>query len=248
MPTFQPDARQRDAYRALFSALISDRQRLLNARAVVIDLRGNQGGSSDWSADLAAALWGEGRVDSAMASYFRGVQVWWRASRDNAAYVTDLLKWLREQKQTRSIEEVEPVAAALEKAITHGDAWVVEPIKAPAAAAGVDDTPPLDTPVYVIVPGQCASACLDALDTFTRFPNTRLIGAPSSADSAYLEVRTEAAPSGFSTVVIPIKMWVRRPRPVGASYRPKIEVKTLAWSTTDFVAAIEADLASAREN
>ena len=96
----------------------------------------------------------------------------------------------------------------------------------------------------MIVPGQCASACLDALDTFTRFPDTRLIGAPSSADSTYLEVRRQAAPSGLCTVIIPNKMWVHRPRPAGGFYKPDIEVTTLKWSIAEFQAAIEKDLAA----
>ena len=242
MPTFEPDAAQRDAYRAMISAISDDRGKVLNARAVVIDLRANQGGSSDWSLDLAGALWGRGRVDRAMGAYNRGVQIWWRASRDNADYAAHLVDILKAEKQIRMAEEFAPVALGLATAHTRGQPYFVEPPDPPAAPLGRDEPPPLTTPVYVIVPGQCASACLDALDTFTRFPNTRLIGAPSSADSAYLEVRPQPAPSGLSVVIIPNKMWVRRPRPAGGAYRPGIEVTTLKWSTADFQAVIEADL------
>ena len=61
------------------------------------------------------------------------------------------------------------------------------------------------TPVYVIVPGQCASACLDALDSFKLFANTQLVGAPSSTDSTYIG---EAENSTFRLckVILPIKV------------------------------------------
>ena len=94
----------------------------------------------------------------------------------------------------------------------------------------------------MIVPGQCASACLDALDVFAHFPNTKLIGAPSSADSVYLEVRVQALPDGLAKVVIPTKLYRDRPRASGQVYPPAIEVRDLSWSTGAFRAVVEADL------
>jgi hypothetical protein len=248
MPTFDPDAAQRDAYRQMFAAISADRARVLNARAVVIDLRANQGGSSDWSLELAAALWGQGRVDRAMADYYRGVEIWWRASKGNADYVAHLVEVLRAEQQIRDAEAFAPVATGLAAAHAKGLRYFVEASDTASPAPPGDEAPALTTPVYVIVPGQCASACLDALDTFTRFPNTHLIGAPSSADSTYLEIRTQPSPSGLSIVVIPNKMWVHRPRAAGAAYKPAIEVSTLTWSTADFLAAIERDLREAAQH
>jgi hypothetical protein len=100
--------------------------------------------------------------------------------------------------------------------------------------------------VYVIVPGQCASACLDAVDTFTRFPNTKLIGAPSSADSTYMEVRTQKVASGLALVLIPNKMYVNRPRANGQGYVPAIYVNDPVWSVDVFRKVVEDDLARRR--
>lgn len=98
------------------------------------------------------------------------------------------------------------------------------------------------TPVYVITPGRCASACLDALDTFKRFTNVKLIGAPTSADSTYMEVRVAPLPSGQGSAIIPVKMWVGRPRAAGEVYRPYIEMDDADWSTANFLERIERDL------
>jgi hypothetical protein len=95
----------------------------------------------------------------------------------------------------------------------------------------------------VIVPGYCASACLDALDYFKLFPNTRLIGAPSSADSTYMEVRTETLPGGLARVIVPTKLYVNRPRGNGEFYRPDIPVTALQWTTATFLDVVERDLA-----
>jgi len=108
------------------------------------------------------------------------------------------------------------------------------------------DPAPFTRPVYVIVPGNCASACLDAIDYFKLFPNTKLVGAPSSADSTYMDVRTEKLPGGLAQVLVPTRLYVNRPRANGEFYRPDIPVTTLRWTTTGFLDVVERDLASGR--
>lgn len=83
----------------------------------------------------------------------------------------------------------------------------------------------------MIVPGQCGSACLDAVDTFKLFSNTALFGAPSSSDSTYMEVRLIDTPSGLSKVIIPNKVYVDRPREKGFYYQPDIPYYGLEWTT-----------------
>ncbi len=90
----------------------------------------------------------------------------------------------------------------------------------------------------MIVPGQCASACLDALDSFKLFANTQLVGAPSSTDSTYMEVRLETLPSGFAKVILPIKVYVNRPRKKGFYYQPDIKFNELEWTTQALVKMI----------
>lgn len=80
------------------------------------------------------------------------------------------------------------------------------------------------------------------MDAFTRFPNTRLIGAPSSADSTYMEVRVQNLASGLARVIIPNKVYVNRPRANGQVYLPAIYVNDLEWSTANLLAVVERDL------
>ncbi len=247
MPTFQPEQRDREAYQAMFDDMKADRTRLLAARAVVVDLRHNQGGSSHWSYLFSGALWGEARLQRRTAAYFAGMETWYRASPDNVAHFVALSDQFRREGQADPEQWLSGILAQLQPALQRGDTWAV--IKHDAAAPGdtdadgADDPPPFTRPLYVIVPGQCASACLDALDYFTRFPNTRLIGAPSSADSTYMEVRMQPVASGRATVIVPTKVYVNRPRANGQFYRPAITVNALEWSTSNLADVIEADLA-----
>lgn len=249
MPTFVPDAAGRDAYAGMYKEINDHRDRFLQARAIVIDLRNNQGGSSEWSHQAAGALWGKGRADRRIDAYFARTHVRWRASKANAAYVVGLVKTMRDEKRDAIADEFEPIAKGLTAAADRGKIWFSEPDDAaskPVAHPERDrpgDPPALGVTVYVIVPGQCASACDDALDYFTRFSNTKLIGAPSSADSTYLEVRAQPVPSGLARVIIPNKVYIGRPRAGGEFYRPAIVNGSVSWSTQSFVDLIEADLA-----
>ena len=253
MPTFQPDDRQRDAYRAMFKDVEARRQGFLDADAVVIDLRDNQGGSSFWSRDFAYALWGKDRVKRRMDARSASTEVWWRASKENTAYVGRMADELAQQKQVSAVEWAKRTHAGMQAALARGEAFYVEKDDKAAAAdvvAAADpkvdlatDPPPFTRPVYVIVPGQCASACLDALDVFTAFSNTILIGAPSSADSTYMEVRFQKVKSGLATVTIPNKVYVNRPRGNGEVYLPAIYVTDPAWSVEVFRRVMERDLA-----
>lgn len=248
MPSFQPDEAQRAAYRAMTAAVADDRRRFLEADAVVIDLRHNQGGSSLWSLAFAEALWGQDRVRRRMIARSARTEIWWRASPGNTAHVTAWIQQFTDEKQVEFIDWAKRTSAGMQAALARGDKYYVEKVDAPAAPAASSDTdpPPFTRPVYVIVPGQCASACLDALDVFTSFANTTLIGAPSSADSTYMEVRLQPLRSGVSAAIIPNKMYVNRARANGQAYLPAIYANDVDWSTASFRAVVERDLARPR--
>jgi hypothetical protein len=247
MPDFNPDEAGTQAWRRLYDGLTRQRTQLLGARAVVIDLRHNNGGSSLWSRDAARILWGRDAVDRRMSRHFRNVAIWWRASRGNTEYMDQLIARLREMGLESQAEANRASAEGMRAALARGDAFHVEPAgEGDAADAGPLPDSDFRVPVYVIVPGRCASACLDALDVFTRFGNVGLMGAPSSGDSTYMEARAMDLPSGRGRIVIPNKIWIGRPRRSGEFYRAAIEVDDLDWSTATFLDRIERDLATRR--
>jgi hypothetical protein len=248
MPEFQPNEAQQEAYRTIVSQIEAQRMGISASKAVVLDLRDNQGGSSAWSKMIANALWGNARRNRLMNFYNRGHQsTRWRTSEGNSRHVERLVGTFRTQQMPELAEEWTKIYQGMDAARARGDVFFTEaedprPTGRPSLADLPSDPPPLVAPVYVIVPGQCASACLDAVDVFTRFPNVKLIGAPSSADSTYMDIRTEPLPSGLGGVVIPNKVYVNRPRGAGVAYRPAIEVRALDWSTEVFEDVVLADL------
>lgn len=244
LPDFQPNDAGIAAYERLYAAVRAQRGALLRARAVVLDLRHNAGGSSDWSLDLARLLWGHAQVDRAMSDYFRGAEIWWRASPGNIAHIDEIVRSIRATGREAVAQSISASGEAMAAANRRGELYHREP--ADAAPLTGPPPPPSDftVPVYVIIGGGCASACLDALDVFTSFSNTRLIGAPTSADSSYMDVRVQDLPSGAGRIVIPNKMWVGRPRAAGQVYRPHIVFDDLGWTTAAFLDRIETAVAA----
>lgn len=244
LPDFQPKEEGVQAYRRLYEEIRARRTELKAARAIVLDLRHNNGGSSTWPKEAARAIWGEAPVDTAMARYFSRVRIWWRASEGNTAYLPKMAASIRSNGNTAVADAMEKVGEGMRAALGRGEPFYVQgddkpdPASLPPAARS-----DFGAPVYVITPGRCASACLDAVDIFTRFDKVTLIGAPTSADSTYMEVRSEDLPSGKGRIVIPNKLWAERPRAAGEIYRPRIEMADLDWSIAAFLDRIEKDLA-----
>ena len=251
MPTFQPNASEVQAYDDLVQAIESQRERLLAAPAIVLDLRHNQGGSSQWSVRVASALWGADRVARRREALYAKTQTLWRASPENTIYVESLYDKLKEAGLSERLPEIRRVGEGMRNALAKGEPFFNEdaqdgtestPSVQDASQDLDSDPPPLTTPVFVIVPPQCASAGLDAIDTFKLFPNTRLIGAPSSADSTYMEVRFADFPSGLGKVIVPNKVYVNRPRGNGVYYTPDILHRDLDWSTEAFLKRVQAEV------
>ncbi len=239
MPTFQPDEAERAAYKAVTEGLVSRRAELKIARAVVLDLRHNQGGSSDWSLSIAEALWGKAQVDAVMAKRNAKVEIWWRSTEGHATYIKSLAPKMQSQGRSELAQFFDTLAVSLDDARKAGRPFYVQPRRAPPANADIIPASDFTTPVFVIMPGDCASACLDAVDYFSQFANTTLIGAPTQADSTYMEVRSEELPSKMARVFLPTKIWVNRPRGNGEIYQPKILVDELGWTTENFIKRVE---------
>ncbi len=246
LTSFAPDNEGQAAYSRLFAALERDAARIAAGRTIVIDLRNNQGGSSSWSEEVAKRLWGAGAVVAAQSRYFRRTRVWWLADPENIAYLREAAADLRAQDRQALAREIDETAGQLEAAHVRGDRFFVENVGASDAPGAGRAVPRRLPPVYVITDGGCVSACLDAVDLFTLFPGVKLVGAPTSADSAYLQIRHQRLPSGRGSVILPLKIWVGRPRAPGQVYFPQIAVNDLEWTTDVLLDHIERDLTRRR--
>ena len=215
IPSFDgdPGSTAGKALPPMIAAMRADRPAIAAAPAIVLDLRDNGGGSSDWSQQIAAALWGPAALTRLPRNR---TTVDWRASttnlaamettyaerRDGAGFSPDARRWF------------ETTIAGLRGAIARRAPFWHEaddetPPVVPAAAAA--SSPPLATPVYVLTDGACASACLDALDLWLALGAIH-VGRTTSADTLYMDTRQFRLPSGLGSVSVPMKVYRGRPR------------------------------------
>lgn len=244
MPSFNGSA-QSDAGRALpgmIAAMRADRAALATAPAIVLDIRRNDGGSSDWSRQIAAVLWGEEAIRRLPPE---GTLVDWRASPANLASIR---QGFVDQGTAISPEAnawFEAVIAGMAAAMARGDAlWRQKDDDGQGAASPAPAAPPapaLSGRVYVLTDSGCASACLDAADLWRALGAVH-IGKTTSADTLYMDIRRDTLPSGLTAVSIPMKVYRDRAR---GSNVPVVPVHRFDGDIAD-TAALEAWVAGLR--
>lgn len=229
--TFGPNEAQVVTYKDAFSQLRAVRS---DANLVVLDLRGNDGGSSMWGELFAESLWDKS-PDEEDASY-----VEWRISEGNVAYWKTVPSMIREQvgDSHSAYLWTKHVLRNLEASLKDGKAlWRETPVEGEEdsnqASTAPDEgleTPAYEGPVVVLTDTTCGSACLDTMSLLTRVPTVVHVGDVTAADTQYMESRAAALPSGLATMVIPIKVYRGRVRPDGGYFTPDIRFEGLHWT------------------
>lgn len=222
MPSFDsdPSGVAAKALAPMIAEMKRDRAAVAGAPRIVLDLRGNGGGSSDWSQQIAVLLWGQAAVDAAENP---STSVEWRASRGNlAAMETYRREW-------QGSTDVSPEAKAWVDRIAKGLASSIaksEPLwreneehetRSPTATTIV---PKPAAKVFVLTDWGCGSACLDAVDLWTVM-GAMHVGQETSADSLYMDIRTIPLPSGFAGAVVPMKVYRGRARGSNVPAKPR---------------------------
>lgn len=196
---------------ALLEQLAPKAEALQQARLVVLDVRGNSGGASQWSIELARLIWGRAAVDALSDPSW----VEWRTSEANIAQLRGFLQKLV-QAPDASPElrrMLESVTTGMAQARGRGEAVWREPSEARAdTAATAGPAAPLRRGrVVIVADASCGSACLDALDLWKRL-GAMQVGVETSADSLYMDVRPERLPSGLARISVPMKVFRGRVR------------------------------------
>lgn len=206
-----PEGATAKALRPMIADMTRDRAAVVAAPRFVLDLRGNGGGSSEWSQQIARVIWGRAAVDKAEVS---SEAVDWRASAGNLA----TLQGYKTAWQASS--DGSPEAIAWAGKIADGIAAARargEPLWRDASDAAepakVNESPvtPPAARVFVLTDWGCGSACLDAVDLWTALGATQ-VGQDTSADTLYMDVREKMLPSGVAQAVIPMKVYRGRKR------------------------------------
>jgi len=196
----------------LIAGMKADAAAIRAAPRIVLDLRGNNGGSSDWSRQIATILWG-GAAIRALPSDNDAVD--WRVSPGNLATIESYRAAWRAAPDAspEAMRWGDRVAAGLRSALARGDALWRE-TDGENASPATDVAVPVASPngrVYVLTDLGCGSACLDAVDLWTALGAVQ-IGQETTADSLYMDIRRVPLPSGFAQAIVPMKVYRGRKR------------------------------------
>lgn len=206
------------ALRELVDGLKADAN-LRRAPVIVLDVRGNGGGSSAWGREMAIAIWGEAWVT---AHEQNRTYVEWRASADNLASLAAFEAALKADPSPDPtvIDWVEKITRGLAAAIADGKPlWRQASDEASPPAAAPAAVPQFAGRVYLLTDAVCASACLDTVDLWKSLGAIQ-VGGETSADTLYMELRVQPLPSGLAVLSLPMKVYRGRARGINEPHRP----------------------------
>ncbi len=233
LPTFMFQTPEQTADIERLLAQMKAHQSELRAGRVVLDLRGNTGGGSDWGDEVAVLIWGEPTVRRVAGSFDWTVD--WRASPANLQKIDDTIARYRKNNLTEALPGLTATRDAISRALSEGRPLARVP-NPPDAAAAPAPPSPFNGRAYVVTDGFCASACLDFMDIARRMPNTLQVGWPTSADTVYIDNTLVTLPSGLAFFGYSMKVYRHRVRSNNQWYDPQVR-----WpggpATDDAVAA-----------
>lgn len=242
MGSFESDPQSEDGGKlsALVRTIEARHAELAAAPRLVFDLRGNNGGSSEWIARTARALWGKPWVD---AKTWSPSETDYRVSDGNIANFREFAARIDPDDDPELARLVALLIAGMEGAKASGQPFwrFVDPQNPsgirPPLPAGPD---PVKARIFVLTDFGCASACLDAVDILTDLGATH-VGQETGADTLYMEIREFDLPGGVMRAWLPTKVYRGRQRGSNVPAVPKHRW-TGALSNTDGLRAWIASL------
>lgn len=219
-----PDMDDDHDWGGFYKAVEQNLAAIRTAETVVVDLRGNTGGSSGYGDKLAGILWGE---DLANARKPDLGPTLWRASKVNRDYWAGVEKKLAGKPLYASdMPEIRAILTKFDAAIAAGQPSFEMPNPPPVRPATAPPNP-MRARVVLLTDPSCVSACLDLMDEFLPMPNVVQAGTTTWADTIFMELTTvDALPSGLSGLAFGHKAWVKRPR---GSNQPYVPAPRLTW-------------------
>lgn len=222
LPTFSANQEpQLSAMRATLDSLRAFVRSAPAWRTIVLDLRGNSGGSSSWGDEIAGILFGEEWRRQATSYLFDGVYTEWRLSADNIRAMRGIQEQItrRTGAGSESERQFRTFVDSAEAALKRGEAFVGTPL----ARTGVPAPAPVPVPgrILVITTPSCFSACLDFLDRLRLHPAVIQVGQTTGVDTNYMEVWGGAI-SGLTRLNYPLKVYRNRRRGNNEAYAPHV--------------------------
>lgn len=226
-PSFNgdPSSEAHTKLTALIADMKTKQEALRLAPYVVLDLRGNGGGSSHWSQLMAQILWGDDWMAAHPEPAIEAVE--WRASDGNIAQMASFLAQLRATNGSpQYITWAETAVDGMTAAKVAGQPyWRSVNDETPEDPALPPPAPQLMAGrVYVLTDARCGSACLDAVDLW-KTAGALQVGRETSADTVYMDIRNPVLPSGLAQIAVPMKVYRGRARGNNEPQRPQYVIE-----------------------
>jgi hypothetical protein len=200
LPNFQPDA----AAEVELKKLIAEMPSLRSAELVVFDLRGNNGGNSQWGDDVLAALYGKEFMKHRWGLQDSKSYTEWRVSEANLKHVDGIVE--RQIRQfganSEAAAEFAGLAARMRSALKAGQPLVRQSAEPPSAPAAVAPAALSKARAILVTDSSCASSCLNGADVVLSLPDVRHFGHTTGADTVFMDVRRVDLPSGLGVLVL----------------------------------------------
>jgi hypothetical protein len=183
---------------------VEEQKAMLRAAAyVVLDLRGNGGGSSFVGREIAASLLGaeavQARLGSAMERSCGGVGNSWRASPGNIQQLAFMLPYVA-RGGPENVKIVEQTLREARAALAQGktfSATVDCPVEPPPPPAAAQPSSLMQGRLILLTDNLCFSSCLSVTEDF-RTLGAFHIGQTTDAATHFIDVREQYLPSGYS--------------------------------------------------
>jgi hypothetical protein len=195
---------QTDKARAVVKAVEDQKAALREVPFVVLDLRGNGGGSSVMGRQIAASLLGSAAVDGrlvSMAENCGGPDGAWRASEGNIKHLEFLLSTPLVQRGGPEVQKmVNETLHNAREARAHGKAFsgtIVCPAEPVNTGASTQPPSLMKGRLILLTDNLCFSSCLSVTEDF-RALGAFHIGQTTDAATHFVDVREQYLPSGYS--------------------------------------------------
>ncbi|MFD2368275.1 S41 family peptidase [Pseudoduganella sp. GCM10020061] len=187
-------------------AVSEQAEALRSAPMVVIDMRGNTGGNSIYSSEIARILHGRARVDALDISADGCRGSYWRVSEQNRKTVTAARDAARARKDNDSAAYYAQVADDMTKAMTEGRNFSPALPACAASVRTVDQgkvpaslpAPAMQGRLVIVTDSRCFSSCLLATNAFRQLGALH-VGEATDMSTRYMEVYEVMLPSGMRT-------------------------------------------------
>jgi hypothetical protein len=196
-----------------------------NHQTIVLDVRGNGGGSSEWGIQLLKQLFSRQYVDEqiSLLAHKKPVYAEWRASKDNIDYMKS---WITPANiyalnLQDIVELIQNTIKGCELALAKNMPFFKE-MPEDCAYQETDKrfANPVTAKIILLTDGTCCSSCLDFIDLLFLITPVIHVGHATNADTAYMECRSVLLPSQRASLTFPMKVYRNRIRKPYQKYYP----------------------------